>query len=108
VVASIHALMSRRPSPCSLHDALPVSLAKIAQGISSNLLERAADVMLKEGRPSIVVPRETPLSLIHLENMAKLARCGATVLPAMRSEEPTSELQSREKLVCRLLLEKTT
>ncbi|GAA5345683.1 4-hydroxy-3-polyprenylbenzoate decarboxylase [Planifilum fimeticola] len=72
--------------PCDAMVVIPCSmgtLAKIAQGISSNLLERAADVMLKEGRPLIVVPRETPLNLIHLENMTKLARCGATVLPAM-------------------------
>lgn len=72
--------------PCDAMVVIPCSmgtLAKIAQGISSNLLERTADVMLKEGRPLIVVPRETPLNLIHLENMTKLARCGATVLPAM-------------------------
>lgn len=72
--------------PCDAMVVIPCSmgtLAKISHGISSNLLERAADVMLKERRPLIVVPRETPLNLIHLENMAKLVRCGAMVLPAM-------------------------
>lgn len=58
------------------------SLAAIAQGNSDNLIERAADVMIKEGRPLIMVPRETPLSAIHLENMLKLARLGVTILPA--------------------------
>ena len=58
------------------------SLAAIAQGNSDNLLERAADVMIKEGRPLIMVPRETPLSAIHIENMLKLARLGVTMLPA--------------------------
>ena len=58
------------------------SLAAIAQGNSDNLIERAADVMIKEGRQLIMVPRETPLSAIHLENMLKLARLGVTMLPA--------------------------
>ena len=58
------------------------SLAAIAQGNSDNLLERAADVMIKENRPLIMVVRETPLSAIHLENMLKLARLGVTMLPA--------------------------
>ena len=64
--------------PCSMG-----TLARVAHGFSSNLVERAADVALKEGRPLIVVPRETPLSVLHLQNMLELARLGAIVLPAM-------------------------
>jgi len=66
--------------PCSMG-----TLARIAHGISDSLLTRAADVMLKERRALIVVPRETPLSLVHLENLTAVARAGAIVLPAMPS-----------------------
>ncbi|MEZ5977970.1 MAG: UbiX family flavin prenyltransferase [Planctomycetota bacterium] len=64
--------------PCSMG-----TLARVSVGFSSNLVERAADVALKERRPLVVVPRETPLSEIHLENLLRLARLGAVVLPAM-------------------------
>ncbi len=63
--------------PCSMG-----TLASIAQGTTRSLVERAADVCLKERRPLIVVPRETPYSAIHLENMLRLTRAGAIVLPA--------------------------
>lgn len=56
-------------------------LAAIAAGMSDNLLERAADVMIKEGRKLILVPREMPFSVIHLENMLKLARAGVVMMP---------------------------
>lgn len=59
------------------------TVARIACGLSTNLAERCADVMLKERRPLVLVPRETPLSEIHLENMLKLSRAGARVVPAM-------------------------
>ncbi|MBS11274.1 MAG: aromatic acid decarboxylase [Gemmatimonadetes bacterium] len=57
-------------------------LSGIALGASSNLIERAADVTLKERRPLVIVPRETPMNLIHLRNQVTVAEAGATVLPA--------------------------
>jgi flavin prenyltransferase len=64
-------------APCSMG-----TLGRIAHGIASTPLTRCADVALKERRPLVLVPRETPLSLVHLENMAALARAGAAILPA--------------------------
>ena len=62
--------------PCSMG-----TLASIAAGLSANLIERAADVCLKEGRKLVFVPRETPFSTLHLENMLRLSRMGAVILP---------------------------
>ncbi len=62
--------------PCSMH-----SLAAISLGMGTNLLHRAADVVLKERLPLVLVPRETPLNDIHLENMLRLSRMGATIMP---------------------------
>ncbi len=66
--------------PCSMG-----TVGRVAHGISDTLLTRAADVMLKERRTLVVVPRETPLGVVHLENLLTLARAGALVLPAMPS-----------------------
>lgn len=66
--------------PCSMG-----TIARIAHGISDTLLTRAADVMIKERRTLVVVPREMPLSIIHLENLTALAKAGAIIQPAMPS-----------------------
>jgi len=59
------------------------TVSKIAAGLSSDLLERAADVQIKEGKPLVLVPRETPFSLIHLRNMTALAEAGVAIVPAI-------------------------
>lgn len=64
--------------PCSMS-----TVAKLAGGLSSDLLERSADVQLKEGRKLVIVPRETPFSLIHLRNLTTLAEAGARIVPAI-------------------------
>jgi 4-hydroxy-3-polyprenylbenzoate decarboxylase len=63
--------------PCSMG-----TLARIAAGVSSTLVERAADVTMKERRPLVLVPRESPLNEVHLENMLRLRRAGVDILPA--------------------------
>ena len=62
--------------PCTMS-----TLAKVAAGVADDLICRAADVVLKEGRKLVLVPRETPFSAIHLENMLRLSRAGAVILP---------------------------
>ena len=86
--------------PCSMGTA-----ARIAHGISDTLLTRAADVMLKERRTLVVVPRETPLGLVHLENLTQLARAGAVILPAMPSfyAKPVSLDDAIDTVVGRVL-----
>ena len=81
------------------------ALAAIANGNSDNLLERAADVSLKEGRKLILVLRETPLSVIHLENMLRLGRAGAVILPANPGfyYSPATAAQLVDFIVARIL-----
>ena len=86
--------------PCTMG-----ALAAIAHGLADNLIERAADVMLKERRPLILVPRETPFNLIHLRNMTQLAEAGATLLPANPGfyHRPQSVDQVVDFIVARVL-----
>ncbi len=85
--------------PCSMGTA-----ARVAHGISDTLLTRAADVMLKERRSLILVPRETPLSVVHLENMLTVSKAGALVLPAMPSfyAQPRTIEQVLDTVVARI------
>jgi 4-hydroxy-3-polyprenylbenzoate decarboxylase len=86
--------------PCSMG-----TVSGIAAGASGNLLERAADVTLKEFRPLVLVPRETPLSAIHLENLLKLARLGVRIVPPMPAFylKPQTVAEAVEQLVPRVL-----
>jgi 4-hydroxy-3-polyprenylbenzoate decarboxylase len=86
--------------PCSMG-----TLSAIAAGSSRSLVERAADVMLKERRPLVLVPRETPLSAIHLENMLRLTRAGAVVMPAAPGfyHRPSSVTELIDFMVARML-----
>ncbi|CAK0749226.1 Flavin prenyltransferase UbiX [Gammaproteobacteria bacterium] len=86
--------------PCTMG-----TLAAIAVGGSDNLVERAADVCIKEGRRLILVPRETPLSVIHLENMLRLARLGVVILPPNPGfyHHPTSVADIVDFVVARIL-----
>ena len=86
--------------PCSMG-----TVSAIAHGTSRSLVERAADVALKERRKLILVPRETPLSLIHLENLTAVTRAGATVIPAAPGfyHQPTSIAELVDFMVARVL-----
>jgi 4-hydroxy-3-polyprenylbenzoate decarboxylase len=81
------------------------TLSAIAHGASDNLLERAADVVIKERKKLILVPRETPLSPIHLENMLKLSQMGVTILPASPSfyNRPKTVIGVVDSVVSRVL-----
>ncbi len=86
--------------PCSMG-----TLGAIAHGISMNLIHRCADVCIKEGKKLILVPRETPLNSIHLENMLKLSKVGVTILPAMPGfyNRPQSVEELSDFIVARIL-----
>lgn len=87
-------------APCSMK-----TLASIACGFADTLITRAADVCLKERRPLILLPRETPLNLIHLENMTRLCRAGATIMPPVPSfySGPASVEDLVDTVVARVL-----
>lgn len=86
--------------PCSMG-----TVAKLAAGLSSDLLERAADVQLKEARRLVVVPRETPFSLIHLRNLTALAETGVRIVPAIPAwyHQPQTILDLVDFVVARAL-----
>lgn len=86
--------------PCSMG-----TVAKLANGLSSDLLERAADVQIKEGRKLVVVPRETPFSLIHLRNLTTLAEAGVRIVPAIPAwyHQPRTILDLVDFVVARAL-----
>jgi flavin prenyltransferase len=86
--------------PCSMG-----TLAAIASGLADNLIARAADVMLKERKRLVLVPRETPLSAIHLENMLRLSRAGAVILPPVPGfyARPSSVEELVDFVVARVL-----
>ena len=86
--------------PCSMG-----TVSAISQGTSRSLVERAADVALKERRPLILVPRETPYSVIHLENMLRVTRAGAVILPASPGfyNRPTQVSELVDFVVARIL-----
>ena len=87
-------------APCSMN-----SLASIASGTAGNLIGRAADVVLKEGKRLVLVPRESPLNPIHLENMARLARLGVAIVPPIPPfyQSPSTVQELLDQIVGRIL-----
>jgi 4-hydroxy-3-polyprenylbenzoate decarboxylase len=81
------------------------TMGRIANGISNDLITRAADVMLKEGKQLVLVPRETPFNLIHLRNMTQLVEAGAVIIPAIPSfySKPETIEQVADTVVHRIL-----
>ena len=105
---SMNAPFASGSNPCDAMAIVPCSmgtLGRIAHGYSDNVLLRAADVTLKEGRKLILVPRETPLNLIHVKNMELLLLAGATLIPANPSfyTRPDSIQQLADTVVARIL-----
>ncbi len=86
--------------PCSMK-----TLAGVAQGVAGNLIERAADVTLKEGRKFVLVPRETPLNKVHLKNLLAASDAGAFILPAMPAfyQKPTTIEELADFIAGRIL-----
>lgn len=86
--------------PCSMS-----TIGRLAAGLSSDLIERAADVQLKERKPLVIVPRETPFSLIHLRNLVTLAEAGAQIVPAIPAwyHQPQTVLDLVDFVVARSL-----
>ena len=105
---SMNAPFASGSNACDVMVVIPCSmgtLGRIAHGLSSDLLLRSADVALKEKRPLILVPRETPLSLVHLKNMELLLLAGATILPANPSfyTGPSTVQEVADTVVARVL-----
>ena len=86
--------------PCTMN-----TVAKMAHGISDNLLLRCFEVMLKENRQIIIVPRETPLQAVHLENLLRLRRMGVTIIPPITAfyYQPTSVLELVDYIIAKIL-----
>jgi 4-hydroxy-3-polyprenylbenzoate decarboxylase len=106
--ADVGASIASGSYPCSGMVVLPCSmgtLASIANGLASNLIHRAADVMLKERRPLILCVRETPFNRIHLRNMTLAAEAGATIFPVIPTlyNLPQSVEEMARQFVCRVL-----
>ncbi|MCX8109112.1 MAG: UbiX family flavin prenyltransferase [Verrucomicrobiae bacterium] len=107
-ISDLNAPFASGSSPCDGMVVIPCTmgtLARIAHGVSDNLLLRAADVVLKERKKLILVPRETPLNLVHVRNMELLILAGATVLPANPSfyVNPRTAIEVVDTVVARVL-----
>jgi len=107
-IKSMHAPFASGSNPLDSMVVIPCTMGtmgRIAHGVSDDLLLRSADVMLKERRQLILVPRETPFSLVHMKNMELLLQAGATIMPANPSfyAQPQSILDVVDTVVARVL-----